>query len=400
MQRLGFLKYVVYKCSHQDSIGINDLGKDLISKVTKKYSVNLTQEIKEYIIKRLTDKVYRSLRNSVKDIDIKKNPNQKILIELQDILLSAKEIPSKTGKLISDDWKRYPYLASSLGLVRKGSYSLLVRGKVFLEFVDWLEIDTFITGYKTLNPLNLSDKQKLLLLYSFLENDGYILKQLYANLIKINEPFSDRQAGDYLPYIYREVCQFYNSRARTGEEKDKLHRLLKSAETIEKWKGRSYSGKGAREESITVRVEPFVDLGLLNKSDPYRYEYSFSMEGNLFFLSLSESENVEKFLDHSFFNSLNQAYQLEGNAASDNEILEALYWAYDRMKSPLGYAPIKEIALLSAIETLVDKNKYFEISQATSLISKYQKENPYALRFQVDRSGAPVYVKFLQAIDV
>lgn len=400
MQRMGFLKYIVYKCSLQDSIGISELGMDLISKVTKKYSNYLTPELKEYITKKLIDRVYKNLRDSVKEVDIDENPDQKFPFELQDQYLSSKEIISKTGKLIYDDWKKYPYLVSSMGFVRKGSYSLLVRGKLLLEFVKKSELDAFNRYDQQYNPLKLSTEQKIIILFSLIDNDGDVLKQLYDELIKINYSFTDRQAGDFLPEIYRNVVREYNSKARTGEEKDKLFRLLRSADTIEKWKDRPYTGKGAREKSITVRVEPFVDLDLLTKSDPYRYEYRFTPGGQSFFKSLSDSSDLETFLKYSFFESINQSHQYSADLASDNEILKSLYAAYDRIKSTLGYAPIKEISLMSAIQSFINHKKYFEIGRATQLISKYQKENPYKLRFQVDRSGAPVYVKFLQAIDV
>ena len=202
MQRLGFLKYVVYRCSQQDATIINDLGKDLIDKVTKKYTSHLTINLQEYVTKRLKDRVYKKLREAVSKIELHNNMDQTFQIELQDLYLSSKDIASKTGKLVSQDREKYPYLSSSLSLVRKGSYSLLVRGKVFLEFTRQPEINAFINLDLETNPFILTPVQKLFFLYTFIEKDGNVLKQLYSNLLNINGSFTDRQAGDFLPLIY------------------------------------------------------------------------------------------------------------------------------------------------------------------------------------------------------
>ena len=400
MQRLGFLKFITYKCSLRDSTTLNLLGKELIEKSTKKFNAKLTTELKDYIKFRLTDRIYKNLKDSIKNLESGQKQETSLPIELQDLYLSSSQIPSKTGKLISDDWRKYPYLASSLGLIRKGSYSLLVRGKVFLEFVTKQEIDSYNRFNPDVNPFYLSTKQRILLLYSLLEKDGDVLKPLYFNLTRNEGIFSDREAGNFLPDIYRTIASSYNSKTRTGADKDRIQRLIKSAETIENWKDKSYTGKGAREKSITVRLEPFVDLNLLQKSDSFRYEYSLSQSGKSFFQSSSSSDNVDSFLNNSFFKILNQSFHYEATAAIDDEIKESIFEAFEKIKSPLGYAPIREIALLAAIRSFVDKRKYFEVGQASQLIVQYQKSHPYAARFQVDRSGAAVYVKFLKEVGV
>jgi len=84
--------------------------------------------------------------------------------------------PSKTGKLYSyDSQKRYPYFLSSLGFARERTYSLLVRGKVFLQFVSKDEINSFNNYTPNHNPLLLNDYQKYVFLYSIVENDGALL---------------------------------------------------------------------------------------------------------------------------------------------------------------------------------------------------------------------------------
>lgn len=399
MQRLGFIKYIVYKCSFRNSSSVDGIGRDLLDSITKKIPVSPDQKVIDYIRLRLTSRIYRDIREIIKKMDKGGQASKPLYLELQDTYLSSENIPSKTGKLSLQDMRKYSYFAASLGMIRKEVYSLLVRGKVLLEFTDREEIEAFNQPNISVNPLLLTAEQKTLFLYSLLGGDGDVLNPLYAELIKNEGNFSDRNAGNYLPSIYREIAKSFSSRTRTGIDKDKLERLRRSADTIESWKGKPYSGMEARGAAITIRLEPFVDLGLLEKQNPYKYEYRLSESGKKLFNLFCSNEDIGQFLDGSFFSSLNKSFNYGAKPAEEAEIMEVLFSAFDRIKSPLGYAPIKEIALLGAIKSLVNNRKYFEIDQATGLIAKYQESHPYAVRFQVDRSGVPVYVKFLSKVE-
>jgi hypothetical protein len=386
-QRLGFIKYLTYKVSQNDTTPIKVLGADLLRAITKKINTELDDSLRIYI-------EHRS-RNQFRNIP--QNQPEKIYLELQDLYLADPKIPSKTGKLyLYDCQKRYPYLLSSIGFAREKTYSLLVRGKVFLEFVPREELDVFTNYTRTSNPFLLNDYQKYICLYSILENDGDVLKPLYARLLNLKSSFSDWFAGDFLPEIYTEITKRYSPRVASGVDKQKLDHLSDSAKRIERWVNKPRTGgRGAKIDAITPRLEPFVDLRLLKKQNPYKYEYCFSEQGKEFFNLFCLYEGVDKFLDDFFFSTLNKSFKLKGNSAKKDEIIEILLSVFDKIKSPLGYAPIKEIALFGATKSLVDNKRYFEIGQATKLIMEYQKSHPYAARFQVDRSGAPVYVKFL-----
>ena len=387
-QRLGFLKYLTYRASQNDSTTIQALGTDLFRIMSKKVNVQLNKSLETYIEHRLRNQ----FRNTPK------SHQEKIYLELQDLYLSGPKIPSKTGKLYSYDCqRRYPYLLSSLGFAREKTYSSLVRGKMFLEFIPKEELNAFTNYARTLNPFLLNDYQKYSYLYSILENDGDVLRPLYTRLLSLRSSFSDWTAGDFLPEIYIEITKVYRPNVTSGVDKERLDHLFDSAKRIERWVNKPRTGgRSAKIDAITPRLEPFVDLGLLKKQDPYKYEYCFSEQGGVFFDSFCVNEDVGKFLDDCFFSALDKSFKLKANRAKKDEIMEALFFAFNAIKSPLGYAPIKEIALFGAIRSLVDKREYFEIGQATELVMEYQKSHPYAARFQVDRSGAPVYVKFLK----
>ncbi|MFQ6092896.1 MAG: hypothetical protein ACE5OR_09470, partial [bacterium] len=143
MQRLGYLKYLTWRCSLSDASNLDALGRNLINTVAKRIQVELNPHLSEYVQRRLTDRIYKNLRETVKKIGKGREEQRTIPIELQDVYLASNELASRTGKLVSEDWRKYPYFLSSLGLVRKGTYSLLVRGNVFLQLVSKNEIDAF-----------------------------------------------------------------------------------------------------------------------------------------------------------------------------------------------------------------------------------------------------------------
>ncbi len=203
-QRLSFLKYLVYKTSLNDSTPSKTLGEDLFKAISRKVCVTVNNSVREYVKHRL-----RKVRIP---------ETGTMHLELQDAYLSDPLIPSKTGKLYYDDCiRRFPNFLSSIGLARPLSNSLLVRGKVFLKLIRREELQSFTNYTQHLNPLVLTKAQKYLFLFSLIEHDGDVLKLLYPHLLKL-EKFSDWEAGDFLPDIYRYIAKQYSSKASTGFE--------------------------------------------------------------------------------------------------------------------------------------------------------------------------------------
>ena len=208
--------------------------------------------------------------------------------------------------------------------------------------------------------------------------------------------FSDRDAGNLLPEIFRIISQRFWNRGLPAAERDRLDRLLKIAESIEQWRGRPYSGGGAREEAIKVRVEPFADLGFLLKDDPYHYEYRLSPQGRAFFTALGPATDIEIFLDAAFFQTWAVAFgPAHARPATNDEMRTALVHAWNDIKSPLGYAPIVDVALLAGIYALTEQGIYFEIATARQFLRDWQKESPTSVRFSVDRMGNMAHVRLL-----
>jgi len=401
MQRLGFLKPLIWRAAQSATNNLSTLGKELIASVSQKVSITLSPHLEEYIKAVLTDPIYRNIRTIASKPVEDTLDKPKVQIELQDLYLANSELPSRRGKLINDDWNKYPYLALNLGLLRKGTYSLLVRGQSFLSLVSDSEKKVFgkpgsIPFNEGSNPFQLTIPQRLLLLFSFIEGDGDVLKWLYEKLLPLSEPIADRETGGYLPEIYRAIIKGYRTKARSGDDLLRIQRLLDTADKIERWtRAKPTGSKDILMQSVTPRLEPFVDLGLLFKSDPFAYRYQITDVTKIFFESFINSESIDHFLHYSFFEATNKAFNLNGEHRTDREtILTAIQKAYTVLKSPLGYVPILEMALLAGIYSITETGTYFELAESLDTLKSLQKEKPELVRFNVDRWGTLTFVKF------
>ncbi|TEU18084.1 MAG: hypothetical protein E3J21_06735 [Anaerolineales bacterium] len=395
MQRLGFAKYVISRCASTSTSSLETLGRGLVETVRRKLTVPLTPEIYAYARRRLTDRAYAPLKQELNRLGPDFDAGHTVRLEIQDVYLASSQLPSQTGKLVAGDWRKYPPLLLALGLIRPGTYSLMVAGLTLLRLTPDTEVAAFREYTPQANPLLLDTRQRLFFLYCLLERDGDVLQPLYRALLERDAPFSDREAGDLLPAIFRDLEKRYRGRARSGDELQRLQRLLDEANSIERWQGRTYTGKGAREEHITPRLEPFADMGLLDKPDPSAYRYTLSPAGRALFTGFCEARDIAAFLENDFFHTADAAFGFDAAPADETQVLARLYAAYNELKSPLGYAPIKEAALLAGVRALVDERLRFEIAEAVELLKRTQRELPYVIRFNIDRMGNLVYVKFL-----
>lgn len=155
-----------------------------------------------------------------------------------------------------------------------------------------------------------------------------------------------------------------------------------------------------REHSSRVRVEPYVDIGLLTKPDKFRYEYTFSPIGCAWAQAvrgIETSDEVEEFLTRRFFGTAARGWEMEGRLLSDpEEIAPRLRKAWNAISSASGYAPIEEVALVAGIDGLLDDRVVIEPAVAKEAIIAYQKAHPYEVRFTVDRLGRLAHMKFVE----
>jgi hypothetical protein len=401
MQRLGYLKRLVRRVTTTSTANLDIVGHDLIEAVTRKAQVSLNESRATYIKVRLYDRAYTSLKQQT-DVWLKNGGEPPTVpMELQDLYLADTQLPSGVGKLVREDWRRYPPLAVNLGLVRATAYSANTRALSLLYFTPDTEQRAFQEYTPEANPLLLNRQQALLLLYAFIENDGEVLVPLWSQLLtKFPDGFNDRDAGNLLPEIYRAVIARHRTRLLPVDVRDRLLVLEKSAESIAQARqADKYTGGSAREESSRVRIEPFADIGLFCKSDPYKYEYGFCDAGRIWAAALGGTENsqaVAEFQANRFFATVAAAWTIPAQPISaPEEVVPYLLRASKAIRSPGGYAPIEELALVAGIEGLLDHGVIIEPEAARKAIIAYQKDHPYEVRFTVDRMGILAHARFV-----
>jgi len=396
MQRLGFLKLLCAQTARVETSNLESVGKQFIQSLMKR--VRLTSPyadtLREYVRVRLTDKVYQDLRKAVLN-----NPSIPSVasLEVQDIYLSDPALASNTGKLVEADWRRYPYLATSLDFIKLGTYSIMTRALVLLAVTPKEEIAAFGEYDKSTNPLCVLPEQAAVLLYCFIDNDAEIIHRLFRGLLELREgAFDERKAGDMLPQIIRDSINSFRGAALPVEDRERLSVLDKVARSIEEWKGKPYSGSGAREEFIRVRLEPYCDLRLFTKVDKHRFAYRSAPALRTLMNDWPDLEATDDFLETRFFSTLAGMYRFRVREATDDEARSALVEAGQELKSTLSYSPITDTGLLAGIRLLFQHKRILELSRTRTLLRAWQKEEPNVVRFTVDRMGALAYVKFVQ----
>jgi hypothetical protein len=391
MQRAGYLKLLAHGAARTETSNLNALGATLVDTVTKRQRVSppYSKSLRDYARIRLTDRIYTENRAAVL-------ANKPTTLEIQDLYLADLTLPSSTGKLGANSRRFYTYLGTALDLLKPGTWSAMTRALLLLHLTPSEEIAAFGTYNEKLNPLRISPEQAAVLLYSFLDNDALILQPLFEQLLARNgSGFDERSAGDLLPAIIRKAATEMRKFALNVEDRERLGVLEKSADNIESWKGKPYTGGGAREESIRPRVEPFCDLGLFSKPDRHRFAYQLT-QGFRRLMANWSGLDTDHFLASRFFTTLGGIHEIKLREADDDEARAALQDAGEKLQSTLGYSPILDCSLLAGIRLLFSSSRALEISRSLDLLKAWQKQAPDVVRFTVDRMGAMAYVKFLK----
>lgn len=396
MQRVGFLKQVVASASPQRPTSPLTIGKTLLHSMCHKYTVAIGRELQEYCDRVFSEQHYSELRLKMRKALAQQPPGQ-LNLELQDIYLSQDVLPSKRGRILQEkdqDVHVFPGLAVSMGLLTPETYVLTSRGRLFLQTIASGEISAF-NQLSDVNPLSLSPRQITVLLFSFLQADGDLLSLLYPVLATIGNEFYDYNVGDI---IGDQLSAFLERIDRSGgamRDRDALSKLRKTTARIKQWKGKPYSGKGARDEWATLRLEPFVDLGLFAKPDKFSYKYRFTTGGRRFVSDLQASQDLEAFLGGQFVSAVAHLANIDSYPASDSrEVLEYLREAHHVLANNIGYSEVVDTALLAGTELLFGKGRLLEVDNAIAILREAQKDRPHEIHFNVDRWGNLKFVSF------
>ena len=395
MQRLGLLKLLVSISSQQSTGTLIGAGQELVRILTAKLDLRWEHTVATYVRAALSEQTFATIRlRASQFLSGETMSSDQASIEIQDAYLSQRCLPSRRGRLShTDDYSRFPHWGVSLGLTRKEPFSPLVRGNMLLELVAPSEISAFKCFDEACNPLELTRPQRAFFLYVLLEKDLSVLAPLYERLLVHAEPFSDLQAGDLLPDIYVSAARLLRDTGRGGHDADRATQLRETADAIRARQGKSY-GKTVREQTITPRLEPFVDIGILAKPNAYSYEYQFTRGGREFFSTMTGRwQRVPYFSGFGRAVSTFLEYR-DRRVSSEPELVHLIHGAWSKLKSDLGYSSIQETLLLALVHGLESDVGWFELDEALDTLQRVQKDEPGLVRFNIDRQGNLSVIRF------
>lgn len=321
-------------------------------------------------------------------------------VQLQDLWLADPRVPSATGAITDDVVDEPPQLAATLRLIREKNFTLTDRGKALLATALPPRRDAPDQEVVSSNLFLLNPGARAVFLYALLDADADFLGSAYRCAAPTDETeFTRASFADQLNDACRDLKSRWVRRVRTGTERKLLMRLDELAAEIDKPResGKRWGGGRPPDQTATVRLEPYVDLGLITKLSRSAYHYRISGTQREFFDAVVSADDADGFLDRALFGTYLKGVGITPSVPSDDVIWERIVEAYRTLRSPLGFAAFREVAVL-AIARLLDEGagSFFEVADAVRLLRAKRAEDPRALRFGVARGGALTYMKLVE----
>jgi hypothetical protein len=324
-------------------------------------------------------------------------------IELQDLWLSDPEIPSATGAITDQVIDEPPQLAESMRLIRPKNFTRTDRGRALLALRSEGECGASAgAGSRVVpgrNHFQLSLGVRGFLAYSLLDADFEFVQAAYATWPRTGE-FTRAQFADRLNQACRALRERWVRRARSGSDRRLLARLEDWAEAIDRGRrsGKEWGGGRPPDQLATLRLEPYVDFGLVTRLRRNAYRYELNGQQQTFFKELVSVEDPGEFLSDRLFASFLAALGQQPQPLEDEEIWERFRAAHGALKSALGFASFEEVALLAIGQLLneSDGSRCFEVGDGLRVMRERQKSEPRRIRFGVRRGGGLTYLKIVE----
>lgn len=336
------------------------------------------------------------------------------LLEAQDVWLADPALPAATGALTQENAIETPLLAVSLRLLREGNFTRTDRGRALLLAFGAERVGGLSAGTPRPNPFELPAGAQLLVLYSLMEADGDFLQSLWRIALGLANSDSDRPRGavphaelDTADFTRRHLsltlgaaCADLRSRARrrsrTGSDQQLLLRLAEWEQAVseEPKSGSEWGGGRPPDQMATLRLEPFVDCGIIGRRSRYAYRYELSAAQRQFLNSFAEADDVGAFAIDSLVSGWLAAQGSEAIYADEETIWHAVRGAYGDLRSSLGFAAFNEV-LLVAVGRLLDRQpaQWFELRDGIDLLHQRRRESPRQVRLGMNQAGELTYMK-------
>ncbi len=144
----------------------------------------------------------------------------------------------------------------------------------------------------------------------------------------------------------------------------------------------------------TLRLEPMIDLGMIDRLDRYAYRYRLSEGQRSFWRLLSETPDLPQFSRSGLVAGWMAANGRVARKAEAGEMWDGIRGAYEALRSSLGFASFAEVILL-AIGRMLDASPplWFELEDGIELLTARRRDSPKDVRLGINRGGELTYMK-------
>jgi hypothetical protein len=361
MQRIGFLYIVCKNASKSTPMTTEALGRKVRSQLGAPTDITWS-DVEQYFNRhRLFSQRYKGRIAPLTQI------------EYQDSLLADKRLPSSTGAVTDKVYTDIVDEAALWGLVRQQNNTLTDRGAAMLRLWDMSN-----TG----NPLLLDNVCRSACAYWYLDKDGDALRYAFKSLNL------DRFDRDELGLAIADGIDrlLIERKSPLVAEKSAFLRLKKLAHSIRHPRGVTIGSGRAITQVSSARAEHLVDLGLLEKPDPTTYLYEMKTASPLRQLPV----DLDTFLESEFAQVFGPVITTQLTKSDAAMRWELFVDAYKSLRNPLGYASLRESAVL-AFALGIDRGYSAEVSSIVDTV--IESRRIHRIRLAVGRSGKPEFVK-------
>jgi hypothetical protein len=324
-------------------------------------------------------------------------------VELQDLWLADPRLPAATGAITDDVIDEPPQLAASVRLIRSNNFTRTDRGRALMALLDGVDtapLPQQVGDEKARNLFDLSLGARAFLAYTLLEADLDFMRVAYEVAPLDAGEFTRAEFADELNEACRRLRARWIRQARSGADRRLLARLDEWARQIDKPRrsGKDWGGGRPPDQLATLRLEPYVDFGLVTRTSRKAYRYTLDLGQRAFFDELVGADDSDRFLNRVLFRRFLLAMGHEPEPIHADEVWQRVRSAYNRLKSALGFASFYEVTLLAIGQLLnEDGSRYFEVGDGLDAIRERQRNDPRRIRFGVRRGGGLTYMKIVES---
>lgn len=402
MQRLGSLFGATVAASDSRPTSLEGIGNASMRMLSRPVRLKPDDTyVLEYVHRQRLWERYPKLHGLSRDVE--RVPE--VTIDAQDVWLADPDLPSSTGAVTAEVVHEPPQLASAIQLVRSRNFTRTDRGRVITILMS-AHRDALRDGARSPNPFSIPLGAGGVFLYALLDADIDFMRAIYKVALQSEEgdAFTRASFAAWLPPALTALSSGWTKNARSGADHKQLQRLRELHDLVSRPRqsGAKWGGGRPPEQTSTLRIEPYVDMGLISKRKRFTYDYFLTPQQRHFFAKLVDADDPQAFLDESLFGAYQRARGRANPAAIDpGEIWERILAAYRELRNELGYASYREVALL-AIARLMDEGdgRFFEVGAGIATVQAERKRSPRGVRLGAARGGGLTYMKVVNEAKV